>query len=272
MGVGLIGALGGLADTISNDGSKSFLTRLNENVNAQNNLNVGSDIPSAIQEYNFYSQLDPEAQKRYMSIKRAQQIVNLGGTQGVLNQTGGGLAQQFPVTPKPEQMPDFQGQQEAAKKKAELQETTAADLSKKSRGAQNTLDILDKAEALLPQATGSGIGALAASAQSALGVSTDKTKANEQLKMLSGWLVSNVPRMEGPQSNFDVENYKTMAANIGDMSKPIGDRIASLKGLRELQQKYVDKNTDSQPQVQTQQAMPSREQAIQELKRRGILK
>ena len=51
-------------------------------------------------------------------------------------------------------------------------------------------------------------------------------------------MVSNVPRMEGPQSNYDVENYKTMAGMVGDSTVPIEDRLAALQTLRELQRKY----------------------------------
>jgi hypothetical protein len=58
--------------------------------------------------------------------------------------------------------------------------------------------------------------------------------------------------MEGPQSNFDVDNYKRMAADVGNKSKPIGDRMAALRGMRELQQKYAHLN----PPGATQSAKP----------------
>lgn len=114
---------------------------------------------------------------------------------------------------------------------------------KNAANADKTLSMLATAEELLPVATGSGLGTARDAAYGFFGKSTNKTQANEQLKMLSGWLVANVPRMEGPQSNFDVENYKTMAANIGDSTKPIGDRLSSLQGLRALQSKYANMNT-----------------------------
>jgi hypothetical protein len=114
---------------------------------------------------------------------------------------------------------------------------------KNAANADKTLSMLATAAELLPVATGSGLGTARDATYGFFGKSTNKTQANEQLKMLSGWLVANVPRMEGPQSNFDVENYKTMAANIGDSTKPIGDRMAALQGLQALQAKYANINT-----------------------------
>jgi hypothetical protein len=44
--------------------------------------------------------------------------------------------------------------------------------------------------------------------------------------------------MEGPQSNFDVQNYMTMAGKIGDRTVPVKERLAALDQVRKLQQKY----------------------------------
>lgn len=115
------------------------------------------------------------------------------------------------------------------------------DLAKKSKNAGTAVEILDKAETLLPKATGSVLGAVVSAGKGAIGKSDEKTQADSELELLSGWLVSNVPRMEGPQSDFDVQNYKNMAADLGNRSKPIGDRMAALRGLRDLQKKYASK-------------------------------
>ena len=44
--------------------------------------------------------------------------------------------------------------------------------------------------------------------------------------------------MESPQSNFDVQNYITMAGKIGDRTMPVAERAAALKEVRRLQEKY----------------------------------
>ena len=97
---------------------------------------------------------------------------------------------------------------------------------------------LNSAEKLLDKATGSYLGAGVAKGKQVFGISDESTQANQQLKLISGWMVANVPRMEGPQSNYDVENYKIMAAQVGDPTVPVEDRKAALKQLNTLQNKY----------------------------------
>lgn len=226
-------------------------------------LGVGDDnTPSAIKEWQQFSAMTPEMQAQYLTMKRANQVINLGGTQEIRSPTGA-VVESLPVTLKPEDQPGnaankaaaieaaklgeqlvLEPQITAANKAAELEQVAAADLIKKAKGAETTIQILSKAEKLLPKATGSAVGSALASGKSALGISDESTQANTDLELLSGWLTSNIPRMEGPQSNFDVENYRKMAADLGNRSKPIEDRMAALRTLRDLQMKYADINTD----------------------------
>lgn len=108
--------------------------------------------------------------------------------------------------------------------------------------SKNLLANIEQARSLLPKATGSGVGALVDAGGRFIGVSTEQSKASSQLETLAGWMISNVPRMEGPQSNFDVENYKTMAAKVGNSSTPIAERLAALDVLEQLQLKYSEIN------------------------------
>lgn len=222
------------------------------------NAKMGGKLPSNIQEWNAYQQMPPDQREEYLRMKRADQIMNLGGTMGVRNPLGGGLIEQYEVTPEPEQMPGFRRQvaeQEAAGKLGQElefapmieQEKTVARLAgeaegssaKKSKQAGEAIGILKEAESLLGNAPGGLIESGITAGKRALNKSDVSTQADEQLKLLSGWLVANVPRMEGPQSNFDVQNYKTMAADLGNTLKPVGDRLAALQGLRALQEKYT---------------------------------
>lgn len=98
------------------------------------------------------------------------------------------------------------------------------------------------AKDLLPGATGSGAGAMFDKAAGFLGSSTTGGDAAAQLETLSGWMTSNVPRMEGPQSNADVIQYKQMAADIGDRTKPISARLKALETLESLTSKYAKLN------------------------------
>lgn len=59
-----------------------------------------------------------------------------------------------------------------------------------------------------------------------------------RLEMVGGWLTSNVPRMEGPQSNIDVVNYQIMAGRVGDRTLPVAQRAAALSDLKRLLSSY----------------------------------
>jgi len=137
---------------------------------------------------------------------------------------------------------------EGAEKEAVLASERGGDLAKKGVKAQDMMGQIQRAREYLPKATGSGLGALRDIGKGIVGRSDEQTQANAALETISGWLVSNVPRMEGPQSDFDVQNYKTMAAKVGNSTVPIGDRLAALDELEGLQTKYADLNIEAQKQ------------------------
>ena len=106
----------------------------------------------------------------------------------------------------------------------------------------NLITNIEEAKKLIPKATGSGLGAVRDAAGRMVGVSTEASKNASKLETLAGWMVANVPRMEGPQSNIDVENYKTMAARVGNRELPNDERLAALETLEKLQRKYSEQN------------------------------
>lgn len=195
--------------------------------------------PSSVQEWEFFNRLDPQQQARYLEMKRNPQIMNLGGEMAV-RAPGGGIGESYAVMPKPEDMPSFRGAQAAAVEGAKTQVQTEADAVNKGKNADSLISNIDEAERILKarKATGSLIGAGIAAGKGVIGKSDASTQANQQLELISGWMVANVPRMEGPQSNYDVQNYRVMAAMVGDKTKPIDDRLAALRVLRQLQEKY----------------------------------
>ena len=94
---------------------------------------------------------------------------------------------------------------------------------------------VDRAIELLNQKpTASGGGTLMNNTANFFENSTKNADTASKLDTLSGWLVSNVPRMEGPQSDKDVLSYKTMAAEVGDRTKPISQRLAAAQELKAL--------------------------------------
>lgn len=148
----------------------------------------------------------------------------------------------FDVAPPPEAMPTHKGAQAKAEAEAKAEVASATDSKSKNKNADSLLSNITEAEKILNQgkATGSLVGTGLAKVKGVVGKSDASTQANQDLKLISGWMVANVPRMEGPQSNFDVQNYREMAAMVGDMTIPVGDRLSALKQLRKLQEKYKD--------------------------------
>lgn len=121
------------------------------------------------------------------------------------------------------------------KAKGEREASTADQAYK----APQTEILLQEAERLLPESTGSGLGTLADAAAAMVGKTTKGGEAGDQLKIIAGKLTSQVPRMEGPQSNLDVKLYKEMAGDLGNTTLPIERRMAALQTLRQLNAKYA---------------------------------
>lgn len=99
---------------------------------------------------------------------------------------------------------------------------------------------IQQARELIPKATASGAGALIDRGAAFVGASTPGADAAAQLDTLAGWLISNVPRMQGPQSDRDVLLYSQMAARVGDRTAPASQRLAALDTLEALQRKYAE--------------------------------
>jgi hypothetical protein len=141
-----------------------------------------------------------------------------------------------------------------ATKDAEAAAGRDATMEKGAANSRDTMGYIKEARNLFKKGpTASGVGTLIDAAASAVGYSTPGADAAAQLDTLSGWMVSNVPRMEGPQSNFDVQNYKTMAGMVGDKTKPLSQRMAALDTLEKLQEKYAHLNGGGEAKRDTPQ-------------------
>jgi hypothetical protein len=89
-----------------------------------------------------------------------------------------------------------------------------------------------------PLPTSSGIGKGYDAAAGFFGASPSGAAEAQRLKVVAGVLTSKVPRMEGPQSNLDVELYKQMAADAGNEALPIPRRLAAVREMKRLYGKY----------------------------------
>ncbi|WP_189720981.1 hypothetical protein [Stenotrophomonas maltophilia] len=112
----------------------------------------------------------------------------------------------------------------------------------RARDANTALDLLDDAQAILNSgATGSLIGAGADRLAGAFGRSTQGAQATAALQTIAGQLTSKMPRMEGPQSDRDVQLYKQMAGDLANDTLPVQTRLAALEQIRSLNRKYANR-------------------------------
>lgn len=165
--------------------------------------------------------------------------------------------EQGQVIKEASQTPGTQGDIAKAKKQgaADVERSEKAiDTDKKNTTITSQIT---QAEDLLNKGpTGSGAGKMVDEAAAFFGGSTEGAELNDKLQVLSGWLTSNVPRMEGPQSNYDVENYKIMAGRVGDANLPVARRKASLETLKKIVADFERINEEfrkSKPKVEAGQ-------------------
>ena len=121
----------------------------------------------------------------------------------------------------------------------------SADRLKQAQANNRLMSSIAYARELLPNATGSGIGAKVDAAGRLIGVSAPGNDEATQLDTIAGWMISNVPRLEGPQSNMDQQLYRQMAAQVGDRTVPVETRLKALDTLEKLMQKYISQNAVS---------------------------
>jgi hypothetical protein len=112
----------------------------------------------------------------------------------------------------------------------------------RSRQSKEMVELVNQAKELLPGATGSVLGSLVDDALAVVGVSTSGAQKAQRLKVIQAGLMQNVPRMEGPQSDRDVNLYREAAGVVGDASIPVERRQAALQTILRLQIKYAHQN------------------------------
>jgi hypothetical protein len=160
----------------------------------------------------------------------------------------------------PDGKPMFATRDEARGKQAYVAPTaanTAPSAQQKKLGdAKDVTDIIAIAEPLIAKATNSYIGAGADQVARAFGKSTEGGAAISQLKAIQAALMLKMPRMEGPQSNLDVQLYREAAGQIGDPTVPAENKLAALNAVKQIQAKYIE-NAGGGAALQATQAAPA---------------
>lgn len=216
-----------------------------------------SNDPASVREYNFYNNLPPEEQQRYLQMKRADQVLNLGGTMAVRNPMGG-IQEQYPVTPKitetPEYMANQSGAQESAKINAQM-------------GGLPQLDAERERQKILAQEQ--------AKAQAALEQTQENSRQMLDLidSIENDQGLSAVVGMPNPmQGGFGLFNIAgTPAADFRAKLDQLGGKqfleaFESLKGGGQITEIEGEKATNAIARMQTSQSEQAFKQALSELR------
>jgi hypothetical protein len=202
--------------------------------------------PSSVQEWEFYNALPENQKPLYLEMKR-----NPNFTVKDVNQVPTSIQQSIVggVNTRPlSNLPQTAAAAETVKQaegrggavgKAEG-EITGGVLTKGSN-AKSTIATLDLADPLIDAATGSMVGAGRDRLLAAFGEAPTSAQAIAQLRVLQANLMTSMPRMEGPQSDKDVELYRQAAGQIGDPTIPASIKKAAVKTIRALQNKYIER-------------------------------
>lgn len=147
--------------------------------------------------------------------------------------------------------------------------------TKRQFNMQGIGQTIEEAENLLsgaggkPLPTGSGLGTVYDKAAGFFGASPEGAAEAQRIAAVGAALVSKMPRMEGPQSDKDVQLYKESAGLVGDSTIPVARRKAALETVKQLWSKYERLNPGTFANTDGG-GMPSQSEIDAEMKRRGL--
>lgn len=134
--------------------------------------------------------------------------------------------------------------QTGKEKAAEINATAEGAAKADMKGFGTTMSAIARAKELLPTATDSLMGKGRDALLGAVGATTKAAQDAAELETTAGWLMTNVPKFSGPQSDKDTATYNIMAGNVGDRSKPYKERMRSLQALEQFMQAKNQENVN----------------------------
>lgn len=213
----------------------------------------GTEDPSSVREWNFYQQMSPEQKEQYLTMKRSNAPLDMGGYYATRGQVSGGITPIASKTLAPGELPSTKGAQAEAAAIGAGTGARSVAIDQKQGDSMDALSTLDEVDKILDKgtATASTIGKGRDAVAGVFGVSTAGAEDAAALDVLSGSLIGKVPRFEGPQSDSDRLLYQKMAGDLANKSLPIGVRKRAAAEVRRIHQKY---SVGRQP-VQTQKTV-----------------
>lgn len=138
--------------------------------------------------------------------------------------------QQAPAAPRLQSKAEAAAAEVRAREEAKTETERKAANDSKAAQFSDFRGQLQRARDLLNAGpTQSGIGALADAAGGFLGYSLPGADVASSLDAVGAWLVQNIPKAPGAQTDFELREYQKAAGAVGDRSVPVKERLAKLK-------------------------------------------
>jgi hypothetical protein len=199
-----------------------------------------SSRPSAITVFEYWDKLDPKRKREMLETMRAPTVKDVGGVPSIVLGTGA----TNPLSTLPAEVGAIAAKERAKSESGQIGEAqgkVTGGIITKGANAVGTVNTLDLAEPLIEAATGSVAGAARDKLAAVFGEAPVGAQAIAQLKVLQAGLMTQMPRMEGPQSDRDVQLYREAAGQIGDPMVPAQIKKAAVKTIRDIQNKYIER-------------------------------
>ena len=124
---------------------------------------------------------------------------------------------------------------------------------------------LDYAKKLLEAGpTGGNFGAMVDSGLGAFSIPTTSGKLAKQLETTSAWMIQNIPKAPGAQSDAELRDYKTAAGLVGDKTVPVENRLGAITTVNKLIDLWDDRMNNVPAKATSMQA--PKQAAINDLK------
>lgn len=189
--------------------------------------------PSTVQEWQFYNSLPPQDQERFLTMKRANKVIDLGGTEIVPSQTNpsGPPQATFTVTPEPDNMPDFKREQERAKKEGERQGEASGKLASLEAAMPRLEEVTNKLSELGKAATYTQAGQVVDATKRQLGqpVGPGAVARTEYMSTIDNEVLPLLRDTFGAQ--FTEREGESLKATLGDVNKSPEEKDAALRSF-----------------------------------------
>ena len=113
----------------------------------------GTDAPSAVREYQYFQGLDEEERREFLKVKRSQEILNLGGSYGVVDPTTNTIGTEFDKTLPLEARPETRREQASATEVGKEQGVARAKLESMSANVPKLNKVVEDLRELANAAT-----------------------------------------------------------------------------------------------------------------------